>query len=107
MEAWRWSYVGMGVGAGTLTYAILAFFGLPLMLFFGIVNGLGQGTPGNMIFLLIGALLGRLYFRRRFGSMWMKYTPVLLAGCACGMGLIAMVAVGFTILSNMISPLLY
>lgn len=107
MEAWRWGYVGAGLGLGTLAYFLLSLFGLPTLLFFGVVHGLGQGTPGNVLFLVLGALLGRFYFRQRFGEMWMKYTPVMLAGFSCGMGLVAMVAVGFTILTNMISPLLF
>ncbi len=107
MEAWRWSYVGYGLLLGSATYAVLATLGLPVMLVFGVVHGLGQGQPGAIPFLFTGAMLGRFYFRKRFGDMWMKYTPVMLAGFSCGMGLIAMVAVGFTILTNMISPLLY
>lgn len=107
MEAWRWRYVWTGLGMGTGTYAVLSLFGLPTLLVFGVVHGLGQGQPGNIPLMLIGALLGRFYFRKRFGDMWMKYTPVMFAGFTCGMGLMAMVSVGFTILANMISPLLY
>ncbi len=107
MEAWRWRYVGYGLGLGSLTYLLLATLGLPVMLVFGVVHGLGQGTPGALPFMFTGAMLGRFYFRKRFGDMWMKYTPVMLAGFSCGMGLVAMVAVGFTILTNMIAPLLY
>ena len=51
--------------------------------------------------------MGRFYFRRRFGDMWLKYIPVVMAGFACGMGLLAMVALSFTILSKMMSPLLF
>ncbi len=107
MEAWRWRYVGLGAGMGTATYFVLATLGLPTMLVFGVVHGLGQGQPGAIVFMFTGAMLGRFYFRKRFGDMWMKYTPVLLAGFSCGMGLMALVSVGFTILTNMISPLIY
>lgn len=107
MEAWRWKYVGLGLGLGSLTYMGLSLLGLPTLLVFGVVYGMGQGTPGAIPLTLTGALLGRFYFRKHFGGMWMKYTPVLLAGYSCGMGLMAMVAVGFTILTKMISPLLY
>ncbi len=107
MEAWKWNYFGAGVGLGTVTYVVLASFGLPTLLVFGAVYGLGQGTPGALPFTLAGALLGRFYFRKRYGDMWMKYTPVMLAGYSCGMGLVAMVAVGFTILSKMMAPLVY
>lgn len=107
MEAWRWLYVFMGFILGSGAYLFLSLLGLPTLLVFGVVHGLGQGTPGKILFMVVGALLGRFYFRGRFGEMWMKYTPVLLAGFSCGMGLVAMVSVGFTILTKMISPLIY
>ena len=55
----------------------------------------------------MGALVGRFYFRKKFGPMWRKYTPVILAGYACGMGLIAMVGMAVAILNKMMSPLLF
>jgi hypothetical protein len=107
MEAMRAKYVGAGLLAGTLSYMFLSLIGLPTLLVFGLVRGLGQGTPSFVVLELAGALVGRFYFRRRFGKMWMKYTPVLLAGFACGMGLVGMVAVSFTILNKMMAPLLF
>jgi hypothetical protein len=86
---------------------MLSFFGLPTMLIFGVVRGLGQGTPAALTLELVGALIGRYYFKKKFGNMWMKYTPVLLAGFSCGMGLIGLVAVSITILTKMMSPLIY
>ena len=107
MEAMRLKYVTAGLAAGTVSYAILTLIGLPTLLVFGVVRGLGQGTPSFVVLELAGALVGRYYFRRRFGPIWMKYTPVLLAGFACGMGLTGMVAVSFTILNKMMAPLLF
>jgi hypothetical protein len=107
MEAMRAKYVGAGLLAGTVSYMFLSLMGLPTLLVFGLVRGLGQGTPSFVVLELAGALVGRFYFRRRFGKMWMKYTPVLLAGFACGMGLVGMVAVSFTILNKMMAPLLF
>jgi len=107
MEAMRLKYVGAGLVAGTLSYGFLTLLGLPTLLVFGMVRGLGQGTPSFVVLELAGALVGRYYFRRRFGKIWMKYTPVLLAGFACGMGLTGMVAVSFTILNKMMAPLLF
>jgi hypothetical protein len=71
------------------------------------VRGLGQSTPSGVILELLGALIGRFYFRRRYGDQWMKYTPILLAGFSCGMGLIGMVSVSFTILNKMMAPLIF
>jgi len=107
MEAWKWHYFGWGIGAGVVSYVVLSGFGFPTLLVFGVVRGLGQAYSGGFILEMSGALVGRFYFRRKFGKMWMKYTPVLLAGFSCGMGLIAMVAMAFTILSKMMAPLLY
>lgn len=107
MEAWDWGYFGIGFGMGTGAYAILMLLGMPTLLIFGLVRGLGQSSPGYVLFELLGALIGRFYFRRKFGDMWMKYSPVLLAGFSCGMGLVAMVAMSFTILSKMMKPLVF
>ena len=107
MEAWRWSYFGCGLLFGVGMFAGLSLFGLPTLLLFGIVRGMGMGTPAYVTFELFGALLSRFYFRRRFGSMWMKYAPVLAAGFACGMGLTGMLAVSLTILTKMMVPLIY
>jgi len=53
---------------------------------------------------LIGGLLGRYYFARRFGvADWRRYAPVLLAGFSCGMGLIAMVAIALGLIAKSVS----
>lgn len=107
MEAWRWDYVSAGLLSGTLAYAGLSALGLPTLLVFGMVRGMGLAFPGAIIFQTLGALCGRYYFRRRFGDMWLKYAPVLLAGYSCGMGLMGMLAIAFSILQKMMAPLVY
>ncbi|NMA45971.1 MAG: peptide transporter [Lentisphaerae bacterium] len=107
MEALRLKYVLSGLGAGVISFTILSCLGLPTLLVFGMVRGLGQSTPSGVILELLGALIGRFYFRRRYGDQWMKYTPILLAGFSCGMGLIGMVSVSFTILNKMMAPLIF
>lgn len=107
MEAWSFEYFGWGIGAGVGAYAVLSAFGLPTLLVFGMVRGLGEAHPGALIFQLVGALVGRFYMRRRFGDEWLKYAPVVLAGFACGMGLIGMAAVAFTMLTKMMAPLIF
>ena len=43
-------------------------------------------------------------YARRFGEdRWRAYTPVLLAGYACGTGLIAMLSIGFALLMKAIT----
>ena len=102
LDSFLW---GLGIGVGT--YSILLVLGLPILLIFGIVRGLGQSTPSGLLLEFIGAMVGRFYFRRRFGDMWLKYAPVLFAGFSCGVGLAAMVSVACTMLSKMMSPLIF
>ncbi|MBU4199732.1 MAG: peptide transporter [Kiritimatiellae bacterium] len=106
-EAWRWTYFLIGLVFGVGAYMILVFFGMPTLMVFGLLRGFGQGSPAPMLFELVGALLGRFYFRKKFGAMWMKYVPVILAGYACGMGLVAMVGISIAILNKMMAPLIF
>jgi hypothetical protein len=106
-EALRASYVMMGMGFGIITYFILMLFGLPILLIYGIVRGLGQSTPHGMILEVGGALLGRYFFLKRYGAMWRQYAPVLLAGFSCGMGLTGMFAMGFTLILKSLERLSY
>ncbi len=92
-----------GMGLGLLTYALLSFFGLPVLLVYGIVRGLGQSTPHGLILEVLGAFLGRFFFLKRYGKQWRQYAPVLLAGFSCGMGLMGMFAMGFTLILKSLS----
>ncbi|MDD5708066.1 MAG: peptide transporter [Kiritimatiellae bacterium] len=106
-EALKLRWFSLGLGFGVIGYTVLSVLGLPTLMLFGMVRGLGQGTPAGITFEVIGALVGRYYFRRKFGAMWMKYAPVLLAGYACGVGLIAMVGMSVAILNKMMAPLVF
>jgi hypothetical protein len=106
-EALRASYVGAGMGFGLLTYGVLALFGLPIMLIYGVVRGLGQSTPHGIILEVVGAMLGRFFFMKRYGAMWRQYAPVLLAGFSCGMGLTGMFAMGATLILKSLGRLAY
>ena len=107
IEAWKWPCFGWGIGVGVGLFSVLSVLGLPTLLFFGMVRGLGEPFMGIVLLQGVGALVGRFYFRKKFGEQWLRYAPVLLAGFACGMGLIAMVSVAFTMLSRMMSPLIF
>jgi hypothetical protein len=106
-QALNWVYVGAGALLGTLTYAVLSLFGLPIMLVYGMVRGLGQSTPHGLVLEVVGALLGRFYFLKRYGAMWRQYAPVLLAGFSCGMGLMGMFAMGATLILKSLGRLAY
>ena len=106
-QALNGMYVLWGLGLGVVTYAILAFFGLPILLVYGVVRGLGQSAPHGLILEIVGALLGRWFFLKRYGAMWRQYAPVLLAGFSCGMGLTGMFAMGGTLILKSLQRLAY
>jgi len=106
-QALRGSYVTAGLLFGVVTYAILMLFGLPVLLVYGVVRGLGQSTPHAVFLEVVGALLGRFFFLKRYGTMWRQYAPVLLAGFSCGMGLTGMFAMGFALILKSLGRLLY
>jgi len=106
-QALNFVYVAAGVGLGVITYAILTLFGLPIMLVYGMVRGLGQTLPHGHILEVAGALLGRFFFLKRYGAMWRQYAPVLLAGFSCGMGLTGMFAMGVTLILKSLGRLAY
>ena len=106
-QALNWIYVLAGVGLGVVTYGVLTLFGLPVMLVYGMVRGLGQSAPHGLILEVVGALLGRYFFLKRYGAMWRQYAPVLLAGFSCGMGLTGMLAMGITLILKSLGRLAY
>lgn len=99
--------VTTGIGFGLLMYMVLSLFGLPVMLIYGVVRGLGQSTPHGLILEVAGALLGRYFFLKKYGPKWRQYAPVLLAGFSCGMGLSGMFAMGFALIIKSLSHMAY
>ncbi len=96
--------VGGGVGALAL-YAVMFFTKAPLLAFYGAAGG-ANALPANTIPMFIGACLGRYYFAKRIGvERWTQYAPVLLAGFACGTGLISMASIALALISKAVQPL--
>jgi len=106
-EALNLNYAAWGFGLGAACYWALAALNLPVLLIYGVVRGLGQSTPHSIFLELIGALLGRYYFVKKYGLAWRQYAPVLLAGFSCGMGLMGMLAMGFTLIMRSLGSLAY
>lgn len=106
-EALSGIVVAAGLGFGLVTYIVLNLAGLPILLVYGVVRGLGQSTPHGLLLELAGALLGRFYFLRKYGAKWRHYAPVLLAGFSCGMGLAGMFAMGCTLILKSLGRLAY
>ena len=106
-EALKVDYMAIGMGMGVFTYWGLAALKLPVMLIYGVIRGLSHSSPHGMVLEIIGALLGRYYFIKKYGLAWRQYAPVLLAGFSCGMGLMGMLAMGFTLILRSLRSLAY
>jgi hypothetical protein len=99
-EALNSTYIGAGLGIALLTYAVLSFFGLPVLLVYGVIRGLDQSTPDVILPQFLGALLGRYYFAKKFGERWTDYRVVFFAGYGCGVGLVMMLSLGIVFMTK-------
>ena len=98
------AYIGSGFVAITGTFALLSFFNLPVMLVYGLVRGFGQ-LPHYMILEVVGALLSRYYFQKRFGQQnFIRMSATLYAGYLTGVGLVGMATIALRLISSAISP---
>lgn len=94
---------------GSMIFTIIAFtllgvFGLPTMAIYGFLQGIGVGMPHTFIPIIVGALLGKFVFHKRFGQQrFLQMAPVLAAGYGTGVGLIALIGVAITLIKNAIS----
>lgn len=108
-EAIDFHKIGWGCAAGLGMYGVMALLRLPSLFFYGTINGVTGGAgywPPDLITVFLGAWIGRRYFARRFGvDKWRMYSPVLLAGFACGTGLIAMAAIALALIAKSVNYL--
>ncbi len=106
-EAFNPAYIAAGTGFGVLLFTGLTYVGAPIFLVYGVVRGLGQTFPANVIPQFIGALFGRYYFQKKLGLKWRQYIPVVAAGFMCGQGLITIFGIGVTFISKAVVQLPY
>lgn len=107
LQALNPGIIGGSAGLGLLLYAGMSVLGLPIQFFYGMLGGIGVPTHAGLN-LLIGALAGRYYFRRKFGEeRWSRYVPVVVAGFSCGMGLAGMSGVAVSLIVNCVKDLPY
>ena len=99
--------VGLGFGIAMVMATILSSLNVPIMLFYGVIRGLGQTMPHSLIISFAGAMIGRFYFQKRYGKDWRKMIPVVSAGFMVGSGLIAMVSIGVVFLCKAATTLPY
>lgn len=103
MKAVHPTVIGSGFAFTVIMFAVLNMFGLPVMLIYGFVRGLGQ-LPHFMALEIVGALLGRFYFRKKFGTKnFLRMAPVLLAGYFTGVGLISMATIAMKLIKEAVS----
>jgi len=106
-KAWDTNRAIGGFVFAIVTYFSLARFRLPTMLIWGIVRGLST-IPHGIFPEMVGALISQFYFVPRFGARrWKQYATVLMAGYACGMGLIGMGTVAIAMVSKSVSQMPY
>jgi hypothetical protein len=106
-EAFRWDFLGAGFGLAMAAYGFLARFNLPVFLVYGIIRGLDQSVPHRILPTVLGALIGRFYCRKRFKEKWPQYRVVFAAGFTAGMGLMAMLGMGFVFMTKSVLTLPY
>jgi hypothetical protein len=105
VEAIKPLYIFGGIGLGFVLLAITTLVGAPTLFFYGMIGGIGA-IPNAIIPMFVGAVIGRRYFEKRYGvETWRRYTPVLAAGYACGVGLVGMLSVSFAMIAKTISSL--
>ena len=104
-QAFNAHYIGAGLLTGGALVSGLSWLGAPIFFIYGIVRGINQTFPFVIIPQLVGALLGRFYFRRRIGPQWRQYIPVLFAGFSCGMGLVGTLGIGLTFVAKSVFAL--
>jgi len=86
-----------------IVHWVLSAFGLPIMLVYGLIRGFGN-LPHFMLLEVVGALLGRFYFRKKFGTKnFLRMAPTLLAGYLTGVGLVSMITIALTMIKSAIS----
>ena len=99
-QAFHPGYLLSGLAIAIVVYLIFSGYGLPVLLFYGVVRGLDQSSPHVVVPQFIGALMGRYYFQKKFGEMWRQYIVVFFAGYACGVGLVMMLSLGLVFMSK-------
>lgn len=105
LKALRPNLIIAGGVFGLALYAVVALFKLPLLFYYGFMGG-ATNLPHNTIPSFVGAMLGRYYFSKRLGvERWHMYAPVILAGFACGTGLIAMFGIALALIAKTINYL--
>jgi hypothetical protein len=93
-----------GSAMGTVAlFGILTYFGLPVLLIYGFIRGIGQ-LPHYLVLELIGAMIGRYYFQKKFGANdFLRMAPTVVAGYFTGVGLIGMASIAMNLIKQAVT----
>jgi hypothetical protein len=106
-EGLKVKYMVAGAGFGGVLFAVLSALSVPSLIFYGIVGGVTL-FGGQFIPYFLGAVFSRFYFAKRFGKeRWRAYAPILLAGYACGMGLVGMTSISIVMIAKSVSEVVF
>lgn len=98
------AYIGAGFAFSVIMFTVLSALSLPTMLVYGMARGLGA-IPHGLLLELLGALVARFYFHKKFGKQpFLRTAPIIMAGYLVGTGLIGMAGVAIRLIKSAISP---
>lgn len=95
-------------GLTMVTLGGCSLLGISAEYVYGFIGGSSTGMVHILFPTLLGALLSRHWLSKKFGQKeWRSYVPVLLAGYACGAGLVGMLSMAIVFLQRSVSSLPY
>ena len=106
IEAIKFKYIFNASVISFALYFILVLLKAPVALFYGMIGGV-QVLPHMALPMFAGALLGKFYFAKKVGANWRRYTPIILAGYSCGMGLVGMVSIAVALIAKTIFQIIF
>ena len=103
----KWPIIIGAASFGLAAYFAMAFLGMPIFMIWGYVQSV-NGIPHFLIPQIIGALIARHYFWKRYGKQqWRQYAMVLFVGFGVGMALVGMFSAALSIINKAVSSLAY
>ncbi len=106
-DALKPNVMGIGFVIGISMFVFMSVFGLPILLVFGYIQSL-TAIPHVLVTQIIGALLARFYFWKKYGRQeWRRYAAVLVVGFSVGMALVGMASVSIAMIQKSVSVLLF
>ncbi|MDP6019582.1 MAG: hypothetical protein QGI32_26135, partial [Candidatus Latescibacteria bacterium] len=100
LDGQKWQIIALGTGFGLTAYSVLSFLGMPIFLIWGYVQSV-HGIPHTLLPQIVGALLARFYFWKRYGKQeWRRYAMVLTVGFGVGMSLIGMLCAALAMIGQ-------